>query len=268
MADEALKVLTFGSCLSRYSINALRVTRKIDLKGVVYHNRIDRFVKHYVYGNGEREPQDLVGKFKYSASVKARVEIMLKNQYRHLGLGKYTLRKDQPGFLEALNEPVDLIVLDNFVDLVSKLAVSKKTGNASLFLNFKDISNINELCDLEKNYLDIKQAIAYWHRFITFLREKQPDALIIFLNFPMQHHPSASFRQRGEEFYNLFKDDRILVIPNLPVHSSQIESPSHFTPLQYSLYAGLFNVALENRDFLEHRDVNDADKVLRERNKQ
>jgi len=267
MGDEVLKVVTFGSCLSRYSINALRVTRKVDLKGVVYHNRIDRFVKHYVYGNGEPEPQDLFEKFIYHDSAKARVEIMLRNQYRKLGLGKYTLKQDQPGFFEALKQPLDLIVLDNFVDLVSKLAVSKTTGHASLFLNFKDILNINELCDLEKDYLSVDRAIAYWHRFITFLRERQPNALIVFLHFPMQHHQSQSFRERAELFYEKFKDERVLIIPNLPVHRSQIESPSHFTPLQYSLYAGLFNVALENRSFLEIRDVNDADKVLRERSK-
>lgn len=256
-----MKVVTFGSCLSRYSVNALQARSEVKLVGAVYHNRADRFVDHYIDKVSEEPSPELIEQMVLSESGAARCKLMLDNQLTTRKLGHHAIH-NQLGFLDALDSELDLIVMDNFVDIIAKLAAPK--GSApSLFLTFTDCTNLSDIFDIEKDYLDIDVAVEKWQKIISWVREKQPNTPIVFFNFPMHHHPNAALRDRSKEFAEKFKADNCFIVPDCPVHESQIDTPSHFRTLQYSMYAGIIEMVAKNRAYIDSKTVNDADSVLR-----
>lgn len=257
-----ISVATFGSCLSRYSVNALQALRPVDLRGVVYHNRIDRFVDHYVQDMRPEPSEGQVSALIPVEGAAPRLDLMISNQLSGRGLGHHSLHQ-KIGFMEAIKQPLDLVVLDNFVDIVAKLARFKGEENTSLFINYKDVENAGEHFVMEREFLPVSAAIDAWHKLLNWVRAKQPAATILFLNFPMQHHPSEQMRNRSEEFYRNFKSDHAIVLPPFPVHQSLVETPSHFSPMQYTLFSGALQTAIEAPDFLLSTTINDADAVLR-----
>ncbi len=256
-----MKVATYGSCLSRYSVNALQARSDVQLLGVVYHNRIDRFVDHYIDKTSTEPSSDLIGKMQLSDAGSARCNLMLDNQLTTRKLGHHAIR-NQIGFVNALDTDLDLIVLDNFVDIIAKLA-APKNSEPSLFLTFSDCENIHELFDIEKEYLNIDLAIQKWDRLISWIREKQPNTPIVFFNFPMQHHTNNALKLRSLEFAEKFKNDNCFIVPDCPVHPSLIDTPSHFRTMQYSMYAGVLEMVVKNKPYITSKTVNDADSVLR-----
>jgi hypothetical protein len=256
-----MKVVTFGSCLSRYSVNALQARSGVQLLGAVYHNRIDRFVDHYVDRISDEPSTELIAKMVLSEGGAGRCNLMLDNQLTTRKLGHHAIH-NQLGFMKALDGELDLIVLDNFVDLVAKLA-APKGSNPSLFLTFSDCTNINELFDIEKNYLDIDLAIEKWHKLIAWIKKKQPNTPIAFFNFPLHHHTNTLMQERSKAFAEWFQNDDCFIVPDCPVHPSLIDTPSHFRTMQYSMYAGIIEMVVKNRAYIESKTVNDADSVLR-----
>jgi hypothetical protein len=233
----------------------------VKLLGAVYHNRVDRFVDHYVDKVSAEPSSEFIAKMALSEGGAARCNLMLDNQLTSRKLGHHAIH-NQLGFMKALDGELDLIVMDNFVDLMAKLA-APKGETPSLFLTFADCTNISELFDLEKEYLDLGLAIEKWHRLIAWVREKQPNTPIVFFNFPLHHHTNQVMQDRSREFAEKFQNSECFIVPDCPVHPSQIDTPSHFRTMQYSMYAGILEMVAKNRAYIESKTVNDADSVLR-----
>jgi hypothetical protein len=240
------KILTFGSCLSLYTAKAYIHTYGGELLGSVFHNRIDRFTGIYVTKTQSETPRSSWS----NLAIDPEGRKIIENQYLDGTLGKHKLPKEINGFLHELeNEKIDIIFMDNYVDLCGKLLIPKK-GGEGLFFNAKTAENTSEIFDLEEDFLDLEFAAECWHTFIKFVREKQPEARLVFLHFPFNHHRNNEVAQRSKEFQKYFdpkinvKKPRICdIVPNIEVPQKYLKkhTQSHFAREFYFMLSGLVN---------------------------
>lgn len=245
-----MNILTFGSCLSRFTANEFIAQNGGTLLGAVYHNRIDRFVDTYIENRTPEIPPDAIDRLIFEEARTRRAMIMLRNQLRGETLGLHGI-SDQPGFMRAIETPVDLIIMDNFVDLCARHLM---VGDSGVFLNMADVAK-HDGFDVEPARIDISSAVAKWSQFVDWLKDKQPDADVVFMNFPFQHHRLAEMGERSDQFAVAFNDPRIAIIPNIPVFPKFIESPSHFSRFQYAMYAGYIKALLKKDASPDQGDV-------------
>jgi hypothetical protein len=230
-----MRIATWGSCLSRYTARAYVNLFGGDILGSVYHNRIDRFVNTYIYGT-EREPdQDLFARLSLTPNGEHRARVMFGNQRADGQLGKHG--GASPGFMEAIKSPLDLIIMDNFVDLTARL-YKPKFGGAAVFLNGQDVEDVSSIYELEAERIPIGEALKYWRIMIDWVRNQQPGTKIFFINFPFDHHQNPEIVNRSQEFSDRMTSTRIKIVPKIPIAKSLIQNSAHFHNQQYAMYAG------------------------------
>lgn len=247
-----LNIVTFGSCFSRFTANYLSAYYGGNTLGSIYHNRIDRFVNVFVENNISNTDKKLLEPLKINEAG----WMEIGNQYPDMTLGKHKL-EGKPGFMEAIdNMKVDIILLDNFLELVGRLMVPK-AGGTPLFFNFKGVENANDHFTIEPDYLDIQNAVQYWYKCINYLHKKQPDAVIIFNHFPMEQHRNHIVADRCRTFKKQFKAPKgCIVAPKLsnPHHFVE-DGPVHFKKDVYAMYAGFAYGALKGVRRNKHRST-------------
>jgi hypothetical protein len=263
-----MKIVTFGSCLSRLSALAFKATRPAKIASVVYHNRADIFVNRWIVKTAPLPSQELYSRIRFIPGHEPRARMMFNNQTAS-GIGHHSMKKrlgfiSNPNFFKIVQKKkVDLIVLDNYVDLVGKQLLPRNGEGGSVFMAANAAENILELYEMEEKRPNIEILVEAWYQIITWLRLFQPDCPIVFLNFPFHQHPSAQVARRSQQFANTFKPQGVITIPNMAVHTSLIKDRSHFAPIQYAMYAGILHLAYKNPDRLFHADQEDLDHILR-----
>ncbi|PZX29480.1 hypothetical protein C7416_104485 [Cupriavidus phytorum] len=233
-----MRILTFGSCLSRYIAESY-----VDLFGgeVVsssYHNRIDRFVDTYI----KKLRQEIPLSYMESLNLSSDNMMYVKNQYQQATLGKHLLPNGE-GFFEAIRHGVDLIITDNFIDLCSRLQLSKEHDGLSVFFNSNGEDAAQEKFEIERSFLPVEQAVQYWDYFGHYLWRVAPNAKRFFVNFPYAHHQNERIARRSKEFPQAFSSKKFEVIPNVevPARYQLAHTQSHFANDFYAMYAGIVN---------------------------
>jgi hypothetical protein len=183
---------------------------------------------------------------------------MIENQLSDGTLGKHAGVK--PGFLSALEQPVDLIICDNFCELIARLQFVEDQKYAGMWINQKDLGEARSAFALEPQLLDLETAREYWFRFSTWLRSKQPAASIVFVNFPYEHHPKTQIVERCRAFAESFASETMHVVPLMKVPPVLLKTTSHFSHLQYAMYAGYIRDLQGFRR--KHAEDNEADDLL------
>lgn len=211
-----------------------------EIQGAVYHNRIDRFVNTYIAKSAKEVQRADLDTLVFSEKGRRRGNTMIRNQLEHSSLGLHGT-PGQPGFLGALNGEVDLIILDNYVDLIARQFISP-TGEA-VFLTSSDLAD-SGVFELEKQRLPIEEALLHWRCLIDWLAVKQPGARLVFINFPFGQHRSKEMVSRTFHFEAGFGHGRVSTIPVLPIRPDFILTPSHFQQAQYAMYAGYIDYIL------------------------
>jgi len=237
-----MQIITFGSCLSRYTANHFVKLFGGTIISSVFHNRSDAFVGKFVDKNWIITPEPEIAKL---LKIDKNVNIddissrLLHNQYAQW-MGLHRLGKGIPLF-KALNKKLgDLIIIDNYIDISARLMSKEKDDRAAIFLrqlDFKDDVTPWLLGD----YLSTDLAVESMHKIINYFRKNLPNAVIVFLNFPYNTYESKPDRvKRSKDFENAFKLENDLVIPALTVHPNfQTRESSHYKPQQYAAYAGI-----------------------------
>lgn len=237
-----MRILTFGSCFSRYVAQSYIDMFGGKLISCSYHNRIDRFTSLYINKKEVEIPLDYIN----SLGISDENLKYVNNQYKDHGLGKHLL----PGgelFFESLSQGVDLIICDNFMDICAKLQTSKEYG-LKLFLNHRNDEAVQKHFKIEDNFLDLHEALDGWRVFGDFLSESAPNAKIFFLNFPYNHSQNKDVSSRSVFFSDNFKSSNNLdVIPNIEVPKKYMldHTPSHFDNDYYAMCAGLINFRIK-----------------------
>lgn len=241
MISACTKVITFGSCLSRYTANHYIKLFGGELISSVYHNRSDAFVNRFIenkWGDVEyerilRAMADNSG----TADEDNKSRNILKNQSRS-EIGKHRLKSGLDLFL-ALDSSPDLILVDNYMDLSAKLAYEKSNGEGVLF-------KLGELRASQKDkfelgsHLDPIEAVSYMHKVIDYFKDKAPEANIVFINFPHDTYQDLGRAQRTELYEKEFSREDCVVIGLQKIHKTyRTDEKQHFKPPQYAAYAGM-----------------------------
>jgi hypothetical protein len=236
-----MKIATFGSCLSRFT--AIQYTRLFggEIVGSVYHNRADRFMKTYIERSETEVPASLFDGIALEDKTLGKAGVMIRNQVSVLGLGRHGMTGemgDNGGFMEAIEGHLDLIIMDNYVDLVARLCtISDLPGSSGLFVVPDEVPSLRDRLILEPRLVDIAAAVQAWHALVDWVRGKQPGTKIFFIPFPFDHHPKTDFVARSRLFDETFTTTRIKRVPLMQVYPGFVESPSHFSTSYYAMLA-------------------------------
>lgn len=237
-----MRIMTFGSCLSRATANSYVRLFGGKVISSVYWNRSDAFLGRFVdqtwaeYGfEGILSRTQPAG----SAQEETLARVILKNQYAaHLGLHGLP---DGVQALEVLEQQLaDLVIVDNYVDLSARLLRSPGDAQDGFFLRDFDFTDGHQPW-VVGDYLEPQAAVLGTQRVMDFFKTKMPKARFVFINFPhnvYQGHPRRI--QRTIAYEQLFSFDDALVIPciNIPV-AFQTPDKEHFKSPQYHFYAGM-----------------------------
>ncbi|NYR09305.1 hypothetical protein [Psychrobacter sp. BI730] len=235
-----MKIVTFGSCLSRYTADTFIDMFGGSLVSCSHHNRIDRFVKTYLKKTMPELPYEYIESLNLSESNMQ----YIKNQYSGIGLGKHLL-SDGLDFFDSV-QGADIIITDNFVDLCSKLQYSHSYPSSPLFFNSKNDRTADDIFYLEKDYLPVSDAIKNWEYFGHYLYKVAPSARVFFINFPYDHSPNAEISKRSRHFSENFISTKFDIIPNInvPIRYKLKHTNSHFADDYYAMIAGILNFRL------------------------
>jgi hypothetical protein len=248
-APKGGTILTFGSCLSRWTANHYARRYDAEVVSTTYHNRSDRFLEYVVAGRPgpdwdalERELCD----DRRDKRTKG-VATVLRNQNPkttglHLMKG---VRGARP--LLDLRKQVDLVFIDNHMDLGGRLW-SKPDGAAPFFMR-KDyavrVADSYELGD----YLSAEQSAAGITAIIKYFRERFRNARIVFLHFPFNTYPEESGRpERTRRFYEVFQSPETPILPAQHIPDVwKTQSKSHFAAPYYAQLAETVHATIGNR---------------------
>lgn len=251
-----MKIAAFGSCLSNITIACMQKFGFEQLLSV-HHNRSDAFLKYFVDKSAPQIPLDvLMEKFVFKPEHEAETRKYILNQYVE-GLGYHDLlaRKEANGldfFQEIQREKFDVILMDNFMDLASKMAVWKDHplyGNSPVFFNFGSFINEKELLsefDYTYDYLSGVQSAKNNMRIYKWLRHYQPDAKIFFMCYHWCSSTDNPRRQRdAQDFFKKLTQltvfENLMIIPPLTVEpqwGKGTEDWPHFDHRVYEALAG------------------------------
>ncbi len=251
-----MKIAAFGSCLSNITIARMQRFGFEQLLSV-HHNRSDAFLKYFVDRSSPQIPYDaLMAKFVFKPELEEETRKYIRNQYVE-GLGYHDLmaRKAANGldfFREIKEEKFDVILMDNFMDLASKMAVWKDHpvyGDSPVFFNFGSFENETELLsefDYTYDYLSGQQSAINNMRIYKWLRRMQPDAKIYFMCYHGCSSTDNPRRQKAaRDFYiklsQLATFEDLILIPPLDVAENWqkgTEDWPHFQDPVYDALAG------------------------------
>jgi hypothetical protein len=222
--------------------------KNFTLGGSIFHNRVDQFVNNYVNGQYQENeiPFSILQQIDLSKNA-SQIDI-INNQYFDKNLGRHNVGEEK-GFMHYLyKDKVDLIIIDNFLDLCGTLLWTKDK-KYSIFLNHKN-TNALDFLTFDKSFMDIESMLTMYKELLRFLKKLQPNAKIVFINFPYLHHKNEIIRNRCIEIDKQFKYHSLcnLIIPLHLLSEWQLapEGPSHFCMGTYAMYASIIQGMLTN----------------------
>lgn len=238
-----MRIATFGSCLSRYIANNYTKIFGGYLVSSVYHNRSDAFIGRFIKKDWvETDFAEIAATLKIKVDdgdVENNPVRILKNQYPEW-MGKHRLSRGKP-FLDLIRSgQVDVVIVDNYMDLAGRL-VSDHESNG-FFMRLGDFSSVNHQWKT-RDYLSPEEGVKNMTQIIDFIRQHQPAAKIIFINFPHNTYSESPDRVRRTKIYEeLFSYEGIMIIPCQEVQPLfQTKDKQHFKAQQYCAYAGMIN---------------------------
>jgi hypothetical protein len=239
-----VKIVTFGSCLSRYTAAAYSQLFGAKVISSVFHNRSDFFVGKFIDKNwadyGDAELADILRADEETAGADDRISALVRNQHPKT-IGLHRLSKGL-NFIEAIeSNQADLVIIDNYMDLSGRLmSRSSALVPEGMFLRLRDFK-IQPDGWYMGGYLSSEQGVYYMTRIVEWIQEKNPKSKIVFLNFPHNTYVNATDRiNRTKRYEELFTFKGGLIVPCLTVPPAfQTKDKQHFQMAQYCAYAGI-----------------------------
>lgn len=248
-----MKSAVIGSCLSNLTAARLSADFGVEQTLCVHHNRSDSFVKYFIDRSAKMIDMEFLDNFLVDTD-QFRVEArrFLENQQPDT-VGYFQLqdrrREGVDVFAELAEEPLDIILIDNFMDISAKLMQSTRPewANSPLFLNPGFYGNPDEIVENFKftEFLTAKESAENQNRIVQFIRQLQPKAKIFFLCFQYSTSEESPERMaRAHAFYDEFKKvvapDIYLIPPlDLPADLQMPGDWTHFeNPRVYKAIAG------------------------------
>jgi len=242
-----MRIITFGSCLARYTAKAILRRQEGKLLGCVQHNRIDRFVAIHVDRTASETPREVLAGLEYKAGQEGRCRRVIENQYADGNLGRHGIHQTSPGFMPAVRDGAsDLVILDNFLELRAKLMLPLD-GSTGLFFPPVTVANAASFFEVGP-HIEPQEAATNWVRLVAWLRLSLPRAKFVFLPFPGEQYEDKP--QIGVTANAMWEALKVIDCPLLPVLKIPSENllpndRTHFAAAQYETYADLALSAAE-----------------------
>jgi hypothetical protein len=243
--------ISFGSCMAGSTVQAIRAREISELKFVsrVLHNRIDQFLNCFV--RSTRTPIEWLDIAPFLNQAISREQIAdlrlyILNQDR-IHMGRHAIEIEN-SFFEAISSYQDsLIVIDNYMDIASRLLFNPKTKRSG-FVNWGALEMESVLNSFQlTEYLSADEYLSELRTFLKFLRSNLPCARIALILFPskIEYHDlrpaianssminSAMSRVADE----ISKEFNILIHQARDVQAgdlSNVEDWSHYTKSYYT----------------------------------
>ena len=227
------KIVTFGSCLSRYTANQYTYLFGGSVVSSVFHNRSDLFVKKFL-GN-TRDSTKIEELKKILPEMDEMQEKILKNQLIET-IGLHNLSRGET-FFNAINKWPDYFFIDNYIDIVGKIVRLKDNKE---YFHQVTIDSKLKLGDL----LELDLSIQYLNTIIKYIRSITPKTKIVFITFPGDGYPKENVRKhRFDEFCeNFFSRDADMIIRARIINNKYLTTEKmHFKTAFYSSLAGLIH---------------------------
>lgn len=244
------KIMTFGSGLSRLTAQALR-----DVYGAappacsVAGNRSDMFIRDFIEGNDL--PAELEDVRRLADLEPARVRAFLRQKRNFLGLwdpAPGVKKQTQTGFWDlAAKKDAGLIIADNLTDVTAR----------EVFLDdprFRDtpflLGTLKPGRDrlIPGGWLEPERSARNFERILSFLREKFPEAEIVFLTCPPEAYPPESAAgRRCRRFAESFAGGAADLVVETHILSGGMKSdkPGRFHDRFYAALAGQIRHSLD-----------------------
>lgn len=241
-----MNILTFGSCMSRFTANQYCKLFGGQVVSSVYQNRSDFFVGNHIdkslesFTFQEIEPYFFQNSNKQKAPEFSTVSI-IKDQLAGT-LGLHQLSKKEHLFSILEKGCVDIIVADNFVDIGAKLMFRNDNKNKKIFLRQKDINNFDNSWGVGE-LISPDTGAEYMSRILSLFRGYLPNAYIMFINFPYNTYMDSPRRVERTKAYQSalnLKLDRCMVLESLDIPLNyQTHERQHYKKEHYSYCAGI-----------------------------
>lgn len=238
-----LNIITFGSCLSRFTVNQFINLYGGKLLSAVYNNRSDNFTSIYL------DKTTTLVEFKDLSSLVTLTDgqqLIFKRQTLD-EIGIYN-NKTKNLFDVIKNQSADLIIFDNFMDLTAKvvsLQYPNKTLSNPFFLTKAKKGQDNLII---QDYLPISNSISNFNKIINYFKSFYPKAKLVFLCFPTEGYAlDHIIHQRRDDFNAKFFDKNLDLIINCHVLSKAnlTEEKQHFkAPFYASLASTIYSTLL------------------------
>lgn len=224
---------SIGSCLAKRVATNIAGGRLISS---VFHNRSD-VLADVLHTNGaplsKRSDLCALMGVEERAWDEFSAYSILSNQSKE-GFGLHDLASGVP-LIEALTSAsLDLIIIDNFMDLVGRLY---ETPLGKLYYRYEGFTSPAGMA-LGPRLLPAESAKNF-RQVVELIGAFQPKAKLVFVQFPINNYPHADRRQWGWDFRDSL--DLPKHVLNIPVRRVQPKfpdrEPHHFASREYRKYA-------------------------------
>ncbi|MDH4572908.1 hypothetical protein [Salinicola acroporae] len=244
-----MNIVTFGSCLSRYTANQFAKLFGGKVLSSVYHNRSDVFYKRFVSRELSFEGLDklmaaVLPAGSDDSGVDNNARRILENQSPDK-IGLHRLSRGKP-LLEALQDQPDLILFDNYMDLSAKLVSEKNLiEDRPFFLKLNGLGSVQGDYVLG-DYLPPEDGVYFMSRIISHFSTISPNSKMVFINFPYNTYAGDESRMiRTKTYQAKFRHGAVHVVPCQTIRKPmQTKDKQHFQQLQYAAYAGMVSRAI------------------------
>ncbi len=242
-----MRVASFGSCLSRRIIDQLElINSNVEVVSCVMQLKITDFMNN-------KKSLSKIDLYELAKKSSNSLEVQLNILQQHKDIAGVFRSANNSGLYPFKgvfegSRQVDLVLIDNFPELVFRSSRDKNKRRVFIPNIAKDSSVALELLD----YDPIEGMVNDYNQFLSKLRDSQPNAKIFILNFPVSLSKSSNIKNRGNSFYRkvisrlpLEKLSIINLKMNSPMPHQMSPNYSHFNDLYYNIFAyrilGYFN---------------------------
>lgn len=240
-----MRIVSFGSCLSRYTANQYLQLFGGELVSSIYHNRSDAFVGRFIERSWPEVDVDALARLLRPEAEEA--ALILRNQGR-AAMGRHHLNRGTPLFEVLEEQAADVVLLDNYMDVAARLVERGGDARTRVFLRPADLRPDVSGWSVG-DVLDPAVGAQCMQRIVAHFRERLPKAAIAFFCFPHNTYVEAQERvARSIRYEAELQLDDALVVPCLTVPDRfQTVQRQHFKPPQYAAYAGMLYQYLNSR---------------------
>lgn len=246
-----MNILTFGSCLSRFTANQYCRIFGGKVISSVYQNRSDSFVGNYIDYSLEsfkfEELEPFLALTPTSSEEFGTLSIV-KDQLKNT-VGLHVL-PNREGLFDTLGvADVDIIIADNFVDIGARLMYRENNINKKIFLRKHDINNFDNSWRTTE-LLSVEEGVCNMGKVLKYFRSFYKDAYIVFINFPCNtYYESPKRVERTLNYQDKFNldMDKFLLLKSLDVPAQyQTNERQHYTSEHYAYCAGMIYSFINN----------------------